>query len=272
MELPVQQVNDTASPPALLRALKRCDVILARTYADETALDGAVAYTAPTCAGSEDGNFTTDLRPADASPQAAEALLEELDAHYAACGVRCLALSAHASTWPTALREAARQRGFQPQGRQVLELCAYRRPAELNAALQIIPARAAMHELAALCGGAESVWSRVAVAELDEPRLDMLLGRLDGQPVGCAGVLTLGQVGVITNVYTAASARRQNVGKTLLAALIDLCSRAQFEKVILGHDRDCPVGTRFYAGLGFTPVIDFEDFVRPADAAACGRG
>ncbi len=272
MELPVHQANDTTSPPALLRAIHRAGIIMTRTYAEETVLDAAVAYTAPAYAGSVHGNFAIDLRPADDSQHAADALLCAIDEHFADRQTRCRVLLCNQPTWPPVLRRSALARGFAPQRLQVLELTAYQRPGDRNAAVQIIPARAAPGPLRDLLGGFGSAWARAVVAQLDEPRLDMLLARLDGRPVAAAGVLTLGQVGVITDVYTAPSARRQGVGKTLMVSLIDLCGRAQFEKVIVGHDPACVPASRFYAGLGFRPAINFEILLRPSSEAACPRG
>lgn len=270
MELPVHQPNDTASPPALLRAVHRGEVIMARTYAEEAPLDAATAYTAPDFPDFGSGNFAIDLQPADDGPRAAEGLLDAIDQHFTDHQTCCHVLLCNQPTWPPALRRSALARGFDPQPLQVLELTAYQRPAKLNAVLQIIPARAAVAQLRDLLGGPKSTWARAAVAQLDEPRLDMLLARLDGQPVGAAGVLTLGQIGLITDVYAATSARRRGVGKALLASLIDLCSRAQFEKVILSHDPGCGPATQFYTGLGFTPALDYEVLLRtpPCDGDA----
>lgn len=258
MRLPLAGHEDRDAPDALVRAVKRAAVIFARTVSQETALDGATAFVNADFPRSAQANHATDLRlPPDTD---ASLLLDRIDSHFQTAGTRCLRLRSADTRWPAALTDAARQRGFMPAGREVWRLDGYRPPTRVRDDLQIIPARSAYGELARL-HPADPTFAQMTCRELDEPRLDLLLGRDDGRPVGMAGVLSLGQIGVVCNVYIEPRQRGRGIGATLLAAVIDLCQRATFEQVILELDAGCPAG-RLYERLGFRPAESFDDLER----------
>jgi GNAT superfamily N-acetyltransferase len=74
-------------------------------------------------------------------------------------------------------------------------------------------------------------------------------------------VTTLGQIGVVGEVYAAPWSRGQGVGSTLLAHAIDYCRRALFEQVILSAPSHCPAN-RLYTSVGFNPVTTFSYYER----------
>jgi GNAT superfamily N-acetyltransferase len=258
MKLPLAGQEDRASPDALVRAVKRAAVILARTVAEETALDGATVFVGAEYAHAARANHATDLRLGPDT--AASPLLDRIDDHFRSAAARCLRLRAAETHWPAALADAARARGFASAGREVWRLDGYRRPSQARGDVQIIPARAAYGEIGRLYPD-DAATAAIAGRELDEPRLDALLGRVDGRPVGMAGVLSLGQVGVLWPVHVAAEHRGRGIGAALLAAVIELCQRAVFEQVIVELNAGCPAG-RLYARVGFEAAAEFDDFER----------
>ena len=99
------------------------------------------------------------------------------------------------------------------------------------------------------------------IDHLDEERLEVFLGRIDGEAAGLVNLVTLGQIGEIDWVYTREDARRRGVAGTLLAHAIDHCHRAMFEKVILEVAQG-ETAMRVYEKLGFEPVATLAKFVR----------
>jgi GNAT superfamily N-acetyltransferase len=99
---------------------------------------------------------------------------------------------------------------------------------------------------------------------LDEPRLERFLARLDGRPVAIAGVLALGQIGVIDPCYVSPPLRGQRIGPTLMAHVLEYCHRALFEQVILRRADGCP-SIPFYEGLGFERLVSYTKYVHRHD-------
>ena len=270
MELPVAPQSYSTSPDALVRAIVRADVILARMAAQETQLEGATAFTNPQRRSIHVCNFATDVRM-EAGRTAAQ-VLDEIDDHFESAGCQCHMLISNKPQWPQPLVEAVTARKYRRQTSDVCALSNYTLPAALNEEVQIIPGRAAYKQLRAFRrqaaleqhGGDASLAESIAamyIEHLDEARLEVFLGRIGGEAVGLVNLVTLGQVGVIDWVYTRQDARRRGVAGTLLAHVIDHCHRAMFEQVILEVGRD-GIAMRLYEKLGFKPVATLVGFVR----------
>ena len=178
-------------------------------------------------------------------------------------------------TWPEDLAEALTNREYYAKAYHTFLLETYTPPDRQKSDLQIIPIRAAYAQ-------ARQFYRRRAVTEsradhelaehladtridlLDEPRLSVLLGRLDGRPVGVAGVVTLGNIGVIDPAFTDPDYRGQGIARSLMAHVLEHCQRALFESVILRRSEGC-WSIPFYESLGFRRVTSFTSF-RSADS------
>ncbi len=270
MELPIAPQTYQPTPEALVRAVMRSNLILARMAAEETTLDGATALTDPKRPRVRFVNCAMEVSVPEGFTAAS--VLDGIDAHFAQRGLRCGALYP-ASKWPADMTRLIESRGYRPRTMDVHLLASYLPPETVNAALQIIPGRAAMREVRELfqesaameSGGGAALAAEIADAmmdRLDEPRAEIFLARLDRRPLGVVVLVTLGQIGVIDFVYTAAGARGKGVGTTLLGHAIEHCKRAQFERVILEAPPGCPA-VPLYARLGFKPVASFVQYERP---------
>lgn len=258
MELPIAPQTYQPSPQALVRAIQRSNLILARMTAEETALDGATALTNPERPGVSFANCAMEVDVPQG--QTAARVLENIDAHFTERGLRGLMLSA-ANEWPADMLPLLETRGYRPRKMNVFLVTDYVSSRELNNNLQIIPGRAAYAELRKLFEESAADTADAMLDRLDEPRAEVFLGRLHSQPAGVVVVVTLGQIGVIDFVYTATSARGQGVATTLLAHALDHCQRAQFEQVILEAPEGCPA-VPVYQRLGFKPVASFTQYER----------
>lgn len=275
MELPVAPQSYRPSPDALVRGIKRARAIFARTIASEDMLDGALAFADPNRPGVDLANAASELLlPAGLAP---DAFVAALLAHYREKGVAPAWLDSAEAIWPAPLAAALEAAGFRPVGWQVFQLDVYRPPAKRNDRLQIIPARAAYAQLLdffELLAHAEHhpaddahahAIAQALLDRLDEQRFDAFLVRLDGRPVGFAGVLALGQMGVIDPAFTDPNCRGQSIGGTLMHYLVEHCARALFEQVVLERHDGCP-SIPFYQGLGFKPVARFVRYHAPRPA------
>jgi hypothetical protein len=257
MDLPLaRQPGQKTSLQGLIRAAKRADVILLRMVAEETFLDGATAYISQAHPALREANAAFDLRiPPEGD---AKRIIDGLLAAFAEAGATCFSCDSSEADWPAPLAEALAARGYQPRAFAIAELTAYAPPSTIDEKLQIIPGRAAYHELRGLYAQREEHAGNPAaqdaaqarVDQLDDPRVDLFLARRDRQPVGLASLLTLGNIGVVLDLFTAPSCEDPAVLHTLAAHLIDHCMRAQFEQVIARFEPD-DTRAAFFAGLGF---------------------
>src|SRR5207244_994997 len=69
---------------------------------------------------------------------------------------------------------------------------------------------------------------------VEDPHADAALALGGGRAIGRALVLAVGDVGRIADLYVAPAARRQGVGRALLARAIEACGRSAFRHVLLG--------------------------------------
>jgi putative acetyltransferase len=270
MDLPIAPQTYQPSADALVRAIKRVDVMLARTAAVETPLDVATVFTHADRPHVHMVNFAADVRCPEG--QTSAQVFDAIDTAFAQAGTSCFRVMAADTHWSADLAAEAQVRGYAKSSRQLLLLQSYT-PPSLNEALQVIPARAAYPQMRAFSRQAaideQHVDARVAddlaatqIDHLDEPRVEAFLGRLDGEAAGVVKLVTLGQIGVIDDVYVAPAFRRRGVAATLLAHTMDHCQRALFEQVILEVDAADREAQRLYTRLGFKPATEFHHYQR----------
>lgn len=272
MELPVAPQTYQPSADALVRAIKRVEILLARTGADQIDLEVATCFVNSNRPGVGMANFAAEVRMGQSGP---DEVLNRIEAHFASAGTMCHQLLGNDTDWPGDLARHAEARGYRRSVGRVYLLRQYALPGSIRSDLQIIPARAAYRQLRpffelasteqhALDEAAAGDYAEAFIDHLDEPRQEMFLGRLDGEPVGVVSLVTLGQIGVIENVYTVPEARSQGVATTLLAHSLDHCQRALFEQVILKVNDDNHDAIRLYESIGFKPAASFVGYHRIA--------
>jgi len=271
MELPIAPQSYQPSAEALLRAAKRARIILARMVADETQLDSATVFTNPDRSQIHLANFAVDLRLPENT--AAQDACDEVAQHFAQRGCPCHCWDSNDLAWPQEIAQQLEAQGYRPTTQHLYLLNRFTPPGRINDQLQIIPARSAYNQLPQffrematqefnadpqLAGD----YAQVMIDQLDEPRLELFLGRLDGQSVGIAGVITLGQIGVIYPAYTDNHHRGRGIAATLMSHTLDHCARALMDQVILERPDGCP-SIGFYESLGFQAVTTYTQYRRP---------
>lgn len=272
MELPISPQQYRPTPDALIRAAKRAALVLGRAIAQETTVEAGTLLSSgerPTVAAA---NYAGEVTVPDAL--SARDAIDQILAHYQDRGLTCHAMDAADTYWPHEIPPILSGLGYYPSNRMVCLLDAYVPPAADRrcSELQIIPARASYAELrgffaemAATQDRADADQARAVaqarVDQLDEPRVEVFLGRLDGRAVGVAGVVTLGNLGVLYDLFTLPAARQRGVGAAMIAHTLDHCRRAQFEQVIASFPQNCP-HLPFYTAMGFKVIGTFIRFRR----------
>lgn len=272
MPLPVLPPHAMTSDADLLRLYLRTERLWTEHLAEAEQLDVGVAMTAPDLPNVWDANRVLEAAlPPGVSPEQAVA---EVEAHFAARAVRCRGWQINPSAQPTSTAPLAAHLtsvGCTTETQEVMALSAPPRPAEAGVpGVTILPARAAFRHARELADEAARMWQEPQIAEgqmrhLDDPHCDALLAVRGGRAVGRIVVMAVGEVGRIDAVYVARDARRQGVGRLLLARAMEVCARSQFRQVMLGVDADNEPAKSLYRSIGFRKIGELTTF-RPQAA------
>jgi len=254
----------------VVRLFYKCELEWTRQLGDETTLDIGSAFASAPFSTVAEANRVFDV--AMSPGQTPENVLAIIDEHYTSLGLRCLSYvpnvsaSAHQNAPWIELLES---RGGLRRRKQVLRLDAYTsRNVGPIANLKIIPARAAYAKARQLATDAVRhldgpQWLEAGMAPLDNPQYDMQLA-LDGTwAVARVGALTIGEIGLIRQLYVVDDARRQELTETMMDRAIESCSRSLFRHVLVSCDSFDVREREFYLELGFRIVGEFEEWRYP---------
>jgi ribosomal protein S18 acetylase RimI-like enzyme len=136
--------------------------------------------------------------------------------------------------------------------------------------VKIIPARASFRHARALaeeCANEkwkESQLADAAIMHLDDPHWDALLALKDGTAVAMIGVLAIGQLGRIDDVYVSPEHRRKGIGRVMVSRALEICARSLFKHVFLSCDGDNAPAVALYKQLGFTKIGEIVSYHPPS--------
>lgn len=284
MALPVLPSSSEVSPASLLRLYDRALLHWLRHYGDEVDIEVGVAVASAELPAIAQAHTLLDAAlPAGAAGVGPQAILGQIDAAFARAraGTGCARIVLNLDQNPPAeLSEALLQRGYVQDAVQVLALRqAPQGLAQNYQGLTIIPARASFPHTMALarkmCGGAGGAAERSDLAaaqaeesmqlHLDDPHYDALIALGDGRAVALGGVLAVGEVGLLRQVYVSPDFRRKGVGKVMLARVLDICERAAFRHVLAAVPRANEALSGLLTACGFGLVGQVAFFRKPDD-------
>ncbi len=254
----------------LLRLFLQTEARWTEHLAEPADLDFGTAYANPAFPAIFDANNMRDVAlPPGLSPQGA---FDQAAAHFAARKTRCYSWTINPSAPADRTRpmlDHLLSLGYHPVPADVLIL-----PATNSIDvpeipdLKVIPARASFRHAYELHQESARRWNTpqlagAAMLHLDDPHFDALLALLDGQPVAHAGVLAVGEIGRIDQVYVAESHRRRGLGRLMLARALEICARAQFRHVMLSISSTNSPALALYRRIGFVPVGSIPAYFAP---------
>ncbi len=243
MELTVAPQSYRPSDDSLILALKQATIAMTRMVSEETTLDGAIAFTNPEAPLIRQANRAASW---DGTPESLTHLIE----HFQQQELNALVIDCEHASLDESQFQLASQNGYAADTRQLLVMAQFNAYDKMNTDLQVIPARAAYREVKTIYarmaqtdfGGDPDLTRQlcdVMVNRLDEPRLDLFLGRMDRKPVALGGVYTQGQIGVLVPVYVDPDMRGKRLGITMLNHVLEHCARAQLQQVIVDRSPGC---------------------------------
>ena len=240
MPLPILNLPPESSPADLLRYFHRTALRRAEALAEAVPLDAGRAIANPALADLAEANQVRDAAvPPGASPGEAVA---EVERYFMSQGTRCRQWVLNPSAGDAAtgpLADYLVAHGHRPHQTDVFHLGGVTAPPP--AALPgftIIPARAGYRLLDALSvkasvefGPPTKQRAEAMMLRFDDPHVDGLLALRDGVPAAAVGVLAVGDLGLIQDLYVAEDFRRQGVGRAMLGRALEVCARSVFKHV-----------------------------------------
>jgi GNAT superfamily N-acetyltransferase len=87
----------------------------------------------------------------------------------------------------------------------------------------------------------------------------LALARRNGEPVGCAGLRVVGDVGELTKVYVVRALRGTGVGEAVVGAVEQAARDRSLRLLRLDTRADLPAPARLYRRLGYREVAPWHD-------------
>ena len=263
MSLPILKSAVHATPETLVRFFDQTELQWTRHTSEETQLDVGTAMHNAQLPRTYMANRMLDVAlPPNVTPAQA---MDEVAGHFAAQGVPCWQWVMN----PSALSERTlpmieflRAQGYREKPTDIMHLPHLPgRPIEgtAGAGLTIIPARASFRHARTLFDESARRWNTPELAEasmmhLDDPHFDALLALKDGAPVANVGVLAMGEVGLIEQVFVTETKRRQGIATVMMGRALEICARSLFKHILLGVAPDNLPAIHLYDKFGFRKI------------------
>lgn len=244
----------------LLRLFLRTQLHWGQSLGEETALDVGTAIVNGELSEMAEANFV--IQAALAEDQTPKQAVASVEAHFASKASRCgrwIMNIGSPSQSVDPLAEYLLGHGYHRQRMRVVHLAGA--PGQIKEAggLKIIPGRASyrhFHQLAEAAGdeaGCDQL-SELFMLHMEDPNFDSVIA-LDGtNAVATAGVLSVGDIGRIDQLYVHPAHRRRGLGRTMMSRVLESCARSTFRHVMAAlKPEEQPAGALF-ASLGFTTV------------------
>jgi ribosomal protein S18 acetylase RimI-like enzyme len=269
MSLPILPSHRSVSTADLIRYFYHAEMEWGRQIAEEATLEVGVALANAALAQVSDANQVVEASLPDgvAPPDA----VAEATTYFATqrSGVLKWVMNPSAPPAQTApLVEQVVAHGFAPRGYDIYYL-AGRPAAPISevAGLTIIPARASFKHARTIAAEAAAHWTipqfaDAAVLHMEDPNTDALLALKDGVPVAYVAVLTVGEIGYISELFVSDRARNGGIGRTMMSRAMEVCARAVHRHVFIGVDPANAPAAQVYSRFGFKRIGAFAFYSR----------
>jgi ribosomal protein S18 acetylase RimI-like enzyme len=98
-------------------------------------------------------------------------------------------------------------------------------------------------------------------SRFQDPRVQVYVAKLQGQPAGTMALFTSHQTAQIDEVYTIPRFRRQHVASTLMATLLDIAKQSGLQNIIIVVPKVFP-SYNMYRKIGFFEKLQLPGYYR----------
>jgi ribosomal protein S18 acetylase RimI-like enzyme len=271
--LPILKIVHSPDAATLVRYMHQTEANWGSHFSEAQTLEVGMAWVNPALGEVNQANRVLDAAlPAGVSPAAA---VEEVRGHFAQRGARCRQwiMNPSAPIDRTApLVEHLLGSGHRASHSDIMHLSRLPSlPDGAAAGLQVIPARASFRHTRQLL---EGLWPdapqaiEAEMAHLDDSHYDALLALRGGEAIAMAGVLAMGEVGRIDQVYVAEPHRRQKVASLMMSRVLEICARSLFKHILLAVMPENRPAVALYEKFGFRKIGQTVAYLAPDSAQA----
>jgi GNAT superfamily N-acetyltransferase len=270
MPLPILKSTIAATLGDLLRYASQLELAWTGHLSTETILDCGRAFTEPKLA---EVHYANRMLDATVPPgMTAEDVIEQVHHHFADAGSRCHQWVLNVSAPPdrtVPLAELLVARSYHVTILDILHLPQLPRLAPPSIPdLKIIPARAAFRHLRTLAeeGAIRRNQPQLVDAtmlHLDDSHYDALLALKGNVPAGYVGVLSVGDIGGIQELFVSEQFHRQGIGTILLSRAMEICERSLFRHVLLAVESSNDSANQLYQKFGFQKIGQTIEYTMP---------
>jgi ribosomal protein S18 acetylase RimI-like enzyme len=267
MPLPILS-SSQASPETLIRLYHKTEHHWTQHFAEEKELSVGSAFCNPDLKNVFDANRLLD--GALAEGQSPADAVEEVRGYFEPQDARCMRWGMNPSAPSDRVEpfvDHLLQLGFTRGAHDIMYLQHMPQTKITEVAdAKVIPARASFRHARALAEeSANEKWKEPQLADaammhLDDPHWDALLALKDGTAVATLGVLAVGEIGRIEQVFVSPEHRRRGIGRTMMSRALEICARSLFKHVFLSCDGDNTPAIALYKELGFTKIGEIVSY------------
>jgi ribosomal protein S18 acetylase RimI-like enzyme len=270
MSLPILQVHHEPTPIDLVRLFHRTSAMWVTHLAEGESLAAGTAYANRELAALPDANNFRDAALHDLL--SAGDAVEQVESHYRQQGVRCAYWVMNPSAPPAQtqpLIDHLLAGGYRRQSDDIFYL---RKVALLEtpvpADFKVIPARASYRhaeQLAreAFAGPQVDLHVEATLRHLDDPHYDALLALSNDRAVASLGILSVGELAQIQQLYASPTHRRQGLGRLMLNRGLEICARSLSKHIFAQLDPQDEPARALITGFGFTRLATFDRYIAP---------
>lgn len=224
---------------------------------EEATLDVGTAIANPDLPEFADANFVIQAALADG--QSPADAVRQVEDHFAGQRSRCGQWLLNHGSPPWRIQPLAEHllaNGYERRSIRALYLAGAPRQIAEVGGLKIIPARASHRHARQLAQIAADEAGRPDIAQamllhLDDPNWDSLLALEGTNAVATVGVLSVGDIGRLDQIYVVPNRRRRGIGRTMIARALEICARSVFQQVMTAVSPDRPAAIQLLTGVGF---------------------
>jgi len=270
MSLPILQVHHEPTPIDLVRLFHRTSAMWVTHLAEGESLDAGTAYANSELAALPDANNFRDAALHDRL--SAGDAIGQVESHYRQQGARCAYWVMNPSAPPAQtqpLIDHLLAGGYRRRSDDIYYLRKVAlRETPVSAEFKVIPARASyrlVEQLAREAHAGPEVDRHVeaTLRHLDDAHYDALLGLSGDRAVASLGVLSVGELAQIQQIYVAPASRRQGLGRLMFNRGLEICARSLSKHIFAQLDPQDEASRALITRFGFTRLATFDRYVAP---------
>lgn len=238
-------------------ALRRAEQVYYEQISERATLPGGLAFHAPDFPSARGDNSFREvlIETADDVDRAWTAV----EAFYAEHNLRCLGWVPSLDQRLELIEPFLLEKGLAKRSFAALAPTSWP-DLKINDRVRVLPARAMRRAFRELHASDEH--AELAERRLDDSQFDVFVATLDGRAAGRCGLLQVGEVAQVADLFVAEDFRRSRIGSTLLSHVLEMARRLLMRTVCLKLDTEDQVARKFCEHLAFEADGELIEFHR----------